>query len=179
MKKSTLLNPLHLARSSARPPIEYLLLWILSGSLRLGGVALSLKWAAVAIAVTVLSSPILLLGYLMLGSLYPRRLTSVSDSSVSVLGRPLLFPVTLTHNRLAPVVNRFTHRVLMVGVPVGIKCQVGKLLAIDADETLPSWFTFDSKRYLHRGDEHLGLRGKLDAFLREQVCAPCSTSSIS
>lgn len=165
MKKSTFLNPLHLARSSASSPIEYFFLWILSRCLRLGGVTLSLKCAAVAIAVAVISSPALLLGYLMLASLYPRRLTSVS-----VFGKPLLFPVTLTHNRLAPVLNRFTHSVLMVGVPVGIKCQVGKILAIDADETLPSWFTFDSKRYLHRGDEHLGLREKLDVFLRDQVC---------
>ncbi|PLB46104.1 hypothetical protein P170DRAFT_365352 [Aspergillus steynii IBT 23096] len=170
MKGPKSLNPLHLARSSARPSIsiEYLLLWILSGSLRLGGVYLGLKWTVVAIAVAVLASPNLLIGYLLLASLYPRKLTSVAGTEVSVLGKPLLFPITLTHNRRSPIWNRFSHSVLFVGVPVGIKCQIGKLLSIDADETISSWFTVDSKRYLHRGDDHLGLREKLDVFLRDQ-----------
>ncbi|KAK1140888.1 hypothetical protein N8T08_009761 [Aspergillus melleus] len=168
MEKASFLNQFHLAGSSVRPSFDYLLLWALSGCLRLGGVWLCVKWIAALVAIAVVSSPLLLVGYLLLASLYPRRLTSVSDTSVSVVGKPLLFPLTLTHNRLCPIWNRFSHSVLMVGVPVGLKCRIGKLLSIDAEKTLPSWFTFDSKRYLHRGDEHLGLREKLDVFLRDQ-----------
>ncbi|KAL5333613.1 hypothetical protein BJX70DRAFT_406077 [Aspergillus crustosus] len=115
--------------------------------------------------------------------------TSSSEKEKTVLGKPLLFPVTFTHTRLTPVKDKFINRFLLVGVPVGIECRAGNLLAID-DKTLQDvspppgggdvslwrriaahcrcWFSVDAVRLLHRGDYGVGLREKLDSFLRDQ-----------
>jgi hypothetical protein len=108
-----------------------------------------------------------------------RRLISTAQSPNSVLGRPLLFPVTLTHTRVSPVKNQFSHRVFLVGIPIGFRGRIGPFLSIDQDgPRLPyitssrrffTWFSFDPARYLQRGDNEHGLRDKLDRFLRSQV----------
>ncbi|KAJ5949400.1 hypothetical protein N7454_000984 [Penicillium verhagenii] len=81
------------------------------------------------------------------------------------------------------------NRFLLVGTPVGLRCRIGSLLAVDDDSLdvtpppggvgkywswsrlssqLSCWFTVDSARFLHRGDHGLDLRTKLDNFLRDQ-----------
>ncbi|KAF7595183.1 hypothetical protein BBP40_006927 [Aspergillus hancockii] len=118
----------------------------------------------------------------------PRQLISLSGNSQTVLGKPLLFPVRFKHTRRRPVKDQFDNRFLVVGIPVGLRCRIGNLLAIDdksLDVTPPPgggngpswnrllshfscWFSFDSARFLHRGDHGLDLREKLDSFLRSQ-----------
>ncbi|KAJ5902025.1 hypothetical protein N7495_002553 [Penicillium taxi] len=116
-----------------------------------------------------------------------RQLTSLSDESQEVLGKPLLFPVNFNHRRFTPTKDRFRNRYLAVGVPVGLRCRIGNLLAIDdssLDVSLPPgdfemkwnrilshlscWFSVDSTRFLHRGDHGLSLREKLDQYLLSQ-----------
>ncbi|KAL4862955.1 hypothetical protein BDV12DRAFT_34923 [Aspergillus spectabilis] len=120
-----------------------------------------------------------------------RALVSLSNQSTpqTILGKPLLFPVTFNHTRLSPTKDKFTNRFLLLGIPVGITCRIGNLLAIDnpslQDASPPPggggigfwrrslahlrcWFSVDAVRLLHRGDYGVGLRGKLDSFLRSQ-----------
>lgn len=115
-----------------------------------------------------------------------RKPVSLSDEPQQMLGKPLLFPVKLNHIRLTPVKNQFANRFLMVGIPVGLRCRVGNLLSVDDKRLtlnnssargapwscmlsqLSCWLTVDSERYLHRGDQHLDLREKLDVFLKQQ-----------
>lgn len=118
-----------------------------------------------------------------------RELISLSDKDQTVLGKPLLFPVKFKHIRLSPVKDKFNNRFLLIGVPVGLRCRIGNLLAVDdnsidvspppGDTALFSWtrvfshwscwFSFDSARFLHRGDHGVDLREKLDNFLKSQV----------
>lgn len=118
----------------------------------------------------------------------PRTLACLPGSSPSVLGRPLLFPAVINHTRVSPIKNHFQHRVLFIGIPVGLRGRIGGLLSIDESKfteapdpagSIPrrrdfqswftTWFSFDPQRYLQRGDNHLGLRNKLDQFLHTQV----------
>ncbi|KAL2786486.1 hypothetical protein BJX66DRAFT_328544 [Aspergillus keveii] len=116
-----------------------------------------------------------------------RQLISLSDKPQSVIGKPLLFPVNFMHMRLSPVKDKFSNRFIIVGVPVGLRCRIGNLLAIDdnsldvspapGDEEwfwkrlrshLSCWWTIDAAKLLHRGDHGVDLREKLDNFLRSQ-----------
>lgn len=119
-----------------------------------------------------------------------RRLISTAHSPSNIMGRPMLFPVTLTHTRVSPVNNQFSHRVLLVGIPIGFQGRIGPFLSID--QGLPTmsyiaslrrffaWFSFDPVRYLQRGDNEHGLRDKLDRFLRLQVsCNPLTADQIN
>ncbi|KAL4915363.1 hypothetical protein BDW62DRAFT_212725 [Aspergillus aurantiobrunneus] len=117
----------------------------------------------------------------------PRTLTSLSTKTQTIIGRPLFFPVTLTHMRLTPVKDKFLNQFLLIGVPVGLRCRIGNLLAVDdtsldvspppadtgfswkrALAHLSCWFSVDAVRVLHRGDHGLDLREKLDRFLRAE-----------
>lgn len=118
-----------------------------------------------------------------------RELISLTENNLEVLGKPLLFPVKFRHIRLSPVKDRFNNRFLLVGVPVGLRCRIGNLLAIDDKSLdvspppggpigspwsrifshLSCWFSVDSARFLHRGDHGVDLREKLDKFLESQV----------
>jgi hypothetical protein len=122
-----------------------------------------------------------------------RQLVSLSDKPLSVIGKPLLFPVNFMHTRLSPVKDKFSNRFLIVGVPVGLRCRIGNLVAIDdssldvspapGDENwfwkriwshLSCWWTIDAAKLLHRGDHGVDLRKKLDNFLMSQVDTGCS-----
>ncbi|RDW84085.1 uncharacterized protein DSM5745_04411 [Aspergillus mulundensis] len=120
----------------------------------------------------------------------PRTLTPLSSPQpLSVLGKPLLFPVTFSHTRLSPIKDKFANTFLLLGVPVGLHARIGNVLAIDDASLTPlvsppptnqsfswqkvlahasCWFSIDAVRMLHRGDYGFGLRAKLDSFLREQ-----------
>lgn len=126
-----------------------------------------------------------------------RELISLSNKDQTVLGKPLLFPVKFKHIRLSPVKDKFNNRFLLIGVPVGLRCRIGNLLAVDdksldvspppGDTALFSWtrmfshwscwFSFDSARFLHRGDHGVDLREKLDNFLKSQVQKPGGKAS--
>ncbi|KAL1858300.1 hypothetical protein VTK73DRAFT_7845 [Phialemonium thermophilum] len=101
--------------------------------------------------------------------------------SWSGIGRVLLFPCTTTHSRLFPQKHAFTYSYLVVGVPVGWEGEVGGLVSAGvkgpgnkwpASWLRRAWFDIDAGDYLERGRAHLGLRGKLDEYLRTQGVDP-------
>ncbi|PWY88272.1 hypothetical protein BO70DRAFT_350657 [Aspergillus heteromorphus CBS 117.55] len=118
--------------------------------------------------------------------LVSRQLVSLSDKSQTVIGKPLFFPFTFNHLRFTPAKDRFSNRFLLLGTPVGLRCRIGNILAVDDKSLdldcppgegltwnrilshLSCWFSSDSKRYLHRGSHELDLREKLDEFLISQ-----------
>ncbi|KAI1085233.1 hypothetical protein F5B20DRAFT_521464 [Whalleya microplaca] len=84
-------------------------------------------------------------------------------------GRPLLFPCQTTHTRLFPKKHSFDYSYLLVGVPVGWTGVAGGMVSSEVrDPTEKGWFVVDPADYLERGSGHLGLRGKLDAYLDSQ-----------
>lgn len=93
-------------------------------------------------------------------------------------GRVLLFPCKTTHSRLFPKTHSFVYSYLVVGIPVGWEGASGGMVSVSSSEQSwysrlkRGWFHVDPADYLHRGDRQLGLRGKLDAYLRTQVGAP-------
>lgn len=146
----------------------------------------TVTWGAILVMLIIAFSLLTMLARTVFTS---RELISLSNEKQNVLGKPLLFPVQFRHIRLSPVKDRFNNRFLLVGVPVGLRCRIGNLLAIDdksvdvspppGDPALLSWsrlfshwscwFSFDSARFLHRGDHGVDLREKLDNFLKSQV----------
>lgn len=93
-------------------------------------------------------------------------------------GRVLLFPSKTTHSRFFPNKHSFVYSYLVVGIPVGWEGVSGGMVSLFSSEQpwvsrlRRGWFHIDPADYLHRGDRHLGLRGKLDAYLRTQVGSP-------
>ncbi|RAL11765.1 uncharacterized protein BO97DRAFT_478219 [Aspergillus homomorphus CBS 101889] len=163
-----------------------LLTLALYSSLRHQNAAFLLKCTA-ALGALLLLTPLLVLLFMLLRLFFvSHKLVSLSDEPQTILGKPLLFPMQLSHVRFNPIKDQFTNRFLMVGVPVGLRCRFGNLLAIDdkrltlKDSTLdgPSWksflaqatcwLTIDGERYLHRGDQDLDLRAKLDRYLQKE-----------
>lgn len=90
-------------------------------------------------------------------------------------GSVLLFPCRTTHARLFPKKHSFDYSYLVVGIPVGWEGISGGM--VSSSSRKPSWFSLsprgwyhvDPADYLDRGHGHLGLRGKLDAYLKSQV----------
>ncbi|GAB1313886.1 hypothetical protein MFIFM68171_04096 [Madurella fahalii] len=102
-------------------------------------------------------------------------------------GKVLLFPCRTTHSRLFPKKHSFSYSYLTVGIPVGFEGDVGGLVSVGTrakpklSSWLPSvspvsgaWFSIDPGDYLERGKSELGLRGKLDMYLRTQGADPAS-----
>ncbi|KAI1325154.1 hypothetical protein F5Y16DRAFT_411631 [Xylariaceae sp. FL0255] len=88
-------------------------------------------------------------------------------------GKPLLFPCQTTHTRLFPKKHSFVYSYLMVGVPIGWSGSVGSMVSVaEAGQSFNTWYRIDPSDYLSRGNSHLGLRGKLDAFLTSQGVKP-------
>ena len=89
--------------------------------------------------------------------------------------KPLLFPCRTSHTRLFPKKHSFSYSYLLVGIPVGWRGSAGSLLSADTESLQHSgkksaWFHVESANYLERGESDQGLRGKLDNYLRSQVC---------
>lgn len=130
---------------------------------------------------------ILLLVFLVRVVLKNRRVICQRDSAAVVLGKPLLFPLTITHTRILPIRNQFTYKLLYVGIPIGFRGRIGSLISIDEDfkhfddtstifrlfwegiRLFNAWFSVDPVHYLHRGGDQYGLHKKLRQFLRDQV----------
>ncbi|KAE9577733.1 hypothetical protein CGCF415_v003456 [Colletotrichum fructicola] len=102
--------------------------------------------------------------------------------------RPLLIPAKTTHRRTFPEKHDFAYSYLVVGIPVGWTGNYGGMISSGIDKrswsswlvswfsllSPPSkgWFDIDPADYLERGNGHLGLRGKLDAYLTSQGADP-------
>ena len=107
------------------------------------------------------------------------NLSGVNEDSQTIISktsfRPLLLPCRTTHTRLFPNKHSFSYSYLFVGIPIGWQGSAGSLLSAerkfsDYQWRRSSWFYIDSADYLERGNSAQGLRGKLDDYLRAQVC---------
>ena len=126
------------------------------------------------IAATSISLCLLLAAYFFYNVLDTHSENETSQRSSPL--KPLIFPSRTSHVRLFPKMHGFSYSYLLVGVPVGGKpvsptdCSAGKTSSEDAEgRGLMSWFKVDAGDYLERGNRHLGLRGKLEMYLRNQV----------
>lgn len=112
-----------------------------------------------------------------------RRLWSPSTdtSGWTGPGRVLFYPCKTTHSRLFPKRHSFVYSYLVIGIPVGWEGACGGMISSFPTEHSKSqswfstsrekgWYHVDPEDYLERGGGHLGLRGKLDAYLKSQVC---------
>ncbi|KAK1829078.1 hypothetical protein QBC39DRAFT_139004 [Podospora conica] len=100
-------------------------------------------------------------------------------------GKVLIFPSRTTHMRLFPKKHHFSYSYLVVGIPVGWEGSIGGLLSVGVEASwnlsswfAPSkwyqkgWFTVDARDFFERGHAGLGLRGKLDGYLKTQGVDP-------
>ncbi|KAI5859760.1 hypothetical protein GGS23DRAFT_607345 [Durotheca rogersii] len=89
------------------------------------------------------------------------------------LGKPLLFPCRTTHARLFPEKHSFAYSYLLVGIPVGWTGVSGGMVSSGRNPfAVDGWYHVDAADYLERGSGHLGLRGKLHAYLESQGIDP-------
>ncbi|GKT90857.1 cyclopropane-fatty-acyl-phospholipid synthase [Colletotrichum tofieldiae] len=98
--------------------------------------------------------------------------------------RPLLIPCTTTHRRTFPEKHAFAYSYLVVGIPVGWRGTYAGMVSSGVEtpgwtswfSVVPrpgkGWFDVNPADYLDRGNGHLGLRGKLDAYLESQGADP-------
>jgi len=97
-------------------------------------------------------------------------------------GKVLLFPGRTTHSRFFPKKHSFSYSYLVVGIPVDWEGTAGGMVSVGVKNKIglaswfplgprarTGWYTVDAADYLERGNGELGLRGKLDAYLRTQV----------
>ncbi|KAI4120016.1 MAG: hypothetical protein LQ345_000275 [Seirophora villosa] len=89
--------------------------------------------------------------------------------------KPRFFPAKTTHTRLFPKKHSFSYSYLLVGIPIGWRGNIASLLSVDLPSATPKksifrrpWFSIQVSDYLERGDEKLGLRGKLHLYLKSQ-----------
>lgn len=124
-----------------------------------------------------------LIGGFLLFQWFRLRWTSLKTPKWDGAGKPFLFPCRTTHARMFPQKHSFSYSYLVVGVPVGWEGNTGGMLSVGAksESGLASWFSLtprlrkgwynvDPADYLARGNSDLGLRGKLDEYLRFEVC---------
>lgn len=125
--------------------------------------------------------------WLLMVTCFRRKLYALSEHypehGRTFLGKPLLFPTRLSHTRMSRERYSYWHSYFNVGIPVGLRGRVGTVLSIDMNRTdahvsgkgtscspvrrpFMCWFNIDPAYYLERGNNHLGLEGKLHAFLR-------------
>ncbi|PFH59420.1 hypothetical protein XA68_12422 [Ophiocordyceps unilateralis] len=109
------------------------------------------------------------------------RLSRPSSSSKDATawtgpGTPYLIPCRTTHRRLFPEKHAFSYSYLVVGVPVGYRGNINGIVSAGMETGShwrhKAWFDVDSADYLQRGHGELGLRGKLDDYLRSQDVDP-------
>lgn len=99
-------------------------------------------------------------------------------------GKVLLFPCRTSHSRLFPRKHVFSYSYLTIGIPVDFEGDAGGLVSVgirakpglsswfsSVSPVSSTWFSIDPDDYLERGKSELGLRGKLDVYLRTQVRA--------
>lgn len=94
-------------------------------------------------------------------------------------GKVLLFPCRTSHQRKFPQTHAFSYSYLTIGIPVGFEGNAVGMVSVGAKSKHGlfswlfgpprGWFTVDAGDYLERGRAELGLRGKLNEYLRTQV----------
>lgn len=126
--------------------------------------------------------------FLCLGAALAALLAFASRSSYESTwhgpGRPYLIPCKTTHRRLFPVEHSFAYSYLTVGLPVGFRGSVNGMIGTEENPVcifgsllpfgqtwLRSWYYIQASDHLHRGQDGLGLRGKLNIYLRSEVRA--------
>lgn len=89
---------------------------------------------------------------------------------------PIVFiPSRTTHRRFFPQKHSFSYSYLTIGIPVGYRGRVNRILSVDSVGTKSRWswlsvlYNVDGADYLNRGKHPNGLRGKLDEYLGSQV----------
>ncbi|RDA87724.1 hypothetical protein CP532_1788 [Ophiocordyceps camponoti-leonardi (nom. inval.)] len=98
---------------------------------------------------------------------------SKDDPAWTGPGRPYLIPCRTTHRRLFPEKHSFSYSYLVVGVPVGFGGNIKGIVSAGLPRwRRKAWFDVDAADYLQRGFGEVGLRGKLDSFLRSQDVDP-------
>ena len=110
------------------------------------------------------------------------RFKGIDQQSPGLVGnllKPRIFPCRTTHTRMFPKIHSFSYSYLMVGIPVGWQGTIASMVSADTDtdkmhtsestyRTPKGWFQIEAADYLDRGNVHLGLHGKLDAYLKSQ-----------
>ncbi|KAL6700717.1 hypothetical protein J3F84DRAFT_344231 [Trichoderma pleuroticola] len=92
-----------------------------------------------------------------------------------------LIPCRVTHSREHPKEHAFSYSYLTVGIPIGYRGNANGMIFVDDHDVSTSWlskiwrrswFRLDAADYLERGNGKLGLRAKLDTYLRSQDANP-------
>ena len=89
--------------------------------------------------------------------------------------RPRLIPCRTSHKRLFPQKHGFSYNYLQVGMPVGFGGNIASTAAADpGSEKEHQLFrglglAVRAEDHLSRGHRHIGLRGKLDMYIRDQA----------
>ena len=90
---------------------------------------------------------------------------------------PLIFPCRTSHTRLFPQKHAFSYSYLTVGVPVGWQGRAGSMIETEGRRSDPGEkralsiaFRVEAADHLDRGNDHISLRGKLDTYIKSQVC---------
>ncbi|KAK0635555.1 hypothetical protein B0T17DRAFT_481508 [Bombardia bombarda] len=90
-------------------------------------------------------------------------------------GKALLFPCKTTHSRMFPEKHSFSYSYLVVGIPVGWEGNAAGMVSVGAKgKPGRGWFNIDAADYLDRGNGEIGLRAKLDDYLRKQGADPAA-----
>ncbi|KAJ2901470.1 uncharacterized protein MKZ38_001811 [Zalerion maritima] len=91
------------------------------------------------------------------------------------LAGPLIFPCKTIHARMFPQKHGFTYSYLMVGIPVEWEGNSAGMISAGMEKR-PNFkkglYNIDPGGYLERGSREIGLRGKLDNYLRTQNVEP-------
>ncbi|UKZ46449.1 hypothetical protein TrVGV298_000652 [Trichoderma virens] len=97
-------------------------------------------------------------------------------------GTAYLIPCRITHSRELPKKHAFSYPYLIVGIPIGYRGTINGVVSVDDLDVSSSWLLniwrarswlrVDSADYLERGNNKLGLRAKLDTYLRSQDANP-------
>lgn len=104
-----------------------------------------------------------------------KRPDRVSNSVPNGSLKPAILPCRTAHTRIFPKKHDFAYSYLQVGVPVGWKGSVSSILSVDEEYHQlggsSAWFKVEAADHLQRGNDHLGLDGKLKEYLKSQVCS--------
>lgn len=94
--------------------------------------------------------------------------------------KPYLIPCRTTHSRKDPKKHSFSYSYLVMGTPVGYSGNVNGIASVDVQRQSKqrAWFDVDAADCLRRGHGEVGLRGKLDDYLKSQVCHPAPTRDV-
>ena len=102
--------------------------------------------------------------------------SKTQKSSRSARFKPLVFPCKTTHTRLFPKKHSFSYSYLLVGFPIGVARseyigEYGRSSAqlSKSNRSPKAWFNVRAEDYLGRGNSERGFRGKLDAYLLDNV----------